>query len=149
VNEGTDNVVRIEPQSGSIAMFPVGDGPYTYSDFTGYSLMLQFAPGVYRHTFQPCPPGQRASWQQVILDKDEPPGTKVEVSVRTGDDLATLQAAPWFGPWGLNPAPLQMPPGPVPDGVYLEVELELSTNGDATPRVRSMTIAYFCAGIPE
>jgi streptogramin lyase len=149
VNQGTDNVVRIEPQSGSIAMFPVGSGPYTYSDFTGYSLMLQFAPGIYRHVFQPCPAGQRASWQQVILDKDEPPGTKVQVSARTGDDLAALQAAPWFGQWGTNPALLQLAPGPVPDGVYLEVELELSTNGDATPRVRSMSIAYYCAGIPE
>jgi streptogramin lyase len=149
VNQNTNNVVRIEPQSGTTAMFPVGDGPYTYSDFTGHSLMLQFAPGVYRHVFQPCPAGQRASWQQVILEKDEPAGTKVEVSVRTGDTLADLQAAPWYGTWGLNPAQLTMPPGPVPDGTYLEVELELSTNGDATPRVFNMQIAYFCAGVPD
>jgi len=149
VNGGTDNVVRINPETGSMALFPVGKGPYTYSDFTGHSLMLQFAPGVYRHVFQPCPSGAKASWQMVILDKDEPPGTQVSVSVRTGDTLSQLQSASWYGPWETNPARLTMPPGPVPDGVYLEVELELSTNGDATPRVKAMTIAYLCVTTPE
>jgi streptogramin lyase len=146
VNQGTNNVVRITPSSGATAMFPVGEGPYTYSDFTGHSLRLQFGPGQYRQIFNPCPEGQQATWEEIDLVKEEPPGTSVEVSVRVADDLATLQTAQWLGPWVANPALLQGPPGPVPPSRYLEIELMLDTSGDGTPRVLSMAIRYYCTG---
>ena len=146
VSRRTNNVVRLNPTTGAADLFPVGLSPYTYSDFTGHSLLLQFAPGSYRHVFNPCPGDQVATWVAVTLEKEEPPGTSVEVNVRTADDLAVLQTAPWVGPWAANPAVLALPPGPVAPSRYLEVELDLATTGDATPRVLSISVSYTCSG---
>ena len=44
VNRQTDNASRINPETGVMEVFPVGYGPYTYSDFTGFSLRTFTAP---------------------------------------------------------------------------------------------------------
>lgn len=38
VSEGGNSAIRIDPDDYSIESFPVGIGPYTYSDMTGYQL---------------------------------------------------------------------------------------------------------------
>lgn len=57
VNQGTDTAARIEPQRGGIVgAYPVGRGPYTYSDMTGYALNTFVATrGMYTVAFQAVP----------------------------------------------------------------------------------------------
>jgi streptogramin lyase len=38
VSEGDDAALRVDPETGGVERFPVGDGPYTYSDMTGFQL---------------------------------------------------------------------------------------------------------------
>lgn len=143
VNKATNSASRIDPVTGVIDEFPTGDGPYTYSDFTGHSLLLQFPRGYYRTTVDACPSAQ---WDEVFLDARIPEGTAIEVRVRTADDPIELNNAEWYGPWTEFPGNLQGPPGPVPHGQYLEVELTLLTLTDelASPSVRSIDFTYTC-----
>ncbi len=57
VNQGTDTAARIEPRRGSIVgAYPVGRGPYTYSDMTGYALNTFVATrGMYTAAFHAEP----------------------------------------------------------------------------------------------
>ncbi len=57
VNQGSDLAVRVEPQRGGIVgSYPVGRGPYTYSDMTGYALNNFVARrGLYRVAFHATP----------------------------------------------------------------------------------------------
>ncbi len=143
VNKATDSTSRIDPVTGVIDEYPTGDGPYTYSDFTGHSLLLQFPRGYYRDVIEACPGAQ---WAELLMDARTPEGTSVEVRVRTGENQTELMAADWIGSWTSFPADLQAPPGPVPDGAMLEVELTLITTGDnlASPAIRSLDFTYTC-----
>ena len=54
VSRATNNAARIDPVTGAIEEFAVGTVPYTYSDFTGHSLLLQFPRGQYRDVVEAC-----------------------------------------------------------------------------------------------
>jgi len=130
--------------------FPTGDLPYTYSDFTGLGLRTVTRPtGDYVVPIQGCADGAQARWVAVVWDATTPPATSVEIWVRSGDDLATLDSQPIYGPWLVSPADLQMPPGPVPDGVYLQLTIRLiSDDREATPIVHSYSVQWACPGEP-
>jgi len=123
-----------------------GTKPYTYSDFTGLSLRLVTRPsGDYAAVLQGCPGGSEAVWSAVVFDATVPLNTKVEVFVQVGNDLATLDQQPYYGPWTASPADLTMAPGPVPNGVYLRVTLRLISEDRATsPIVKSYSVQYTC-----
>jgi hypothetical protein len=125
VNQATSSVVRIDPQSGSKEHFPTGKGPYTYSDFTGYTLRNFTAPqGTYREVFTGCEGSDVAIWKELRWTADEPIGTSVTALVKsamTQDGLVTAQS---YGPFEESPAYLTE----VPPGKFLEVEMILSTD---------------------
>ena len=76
---------------------------------------------------------------------ETPPMTHVEFYVRSASTMAGLAAEAWIGPFTGNPANLQAPPGPVPDGRFLEVEVRLSTDDrGAAPRVFSVDVSNTC-----
>jgi streptogramin lyase len=126
--------------------FPVGLNPYTYSDFTGLGLRTVTRPsGEYVVPIQGCMNGEAAQWLRINWMATEPPGTEVEVYVRAGNDLATLNQAPLFGPWTVSPADLQQPPGPVPDARYLLLIIRLiSQDRESTPIVHSYNVEWSC-----
>ncbi|MBI2893418.1 MAG: hypothetical protein HYY06_07685, partial [Deltaproteobacteria bacterium] len=145
VNQQTNSAARIDPVTGVIDEFPVGRKPYSYSDFTGHSLFLQFPQGVYTGRLEACG-DLGATWLSASWEGEAPEGSAVEVRIRTAATPEGLEDADWIGPFVENPADLQAPPGPVPGGSYLEYELTLrSLDGLATPRVRTFAIAYACA----
>ncbi|MCI0636454.1 MAG: hypothetical protein L0206_21430, partial [Actinobacteria bacterium] len=57
VNEGTDDASEIDADDEElIGRYPVGEGPYTYSDMTGFQLRNITAPsGTYRRIMEVCP----------------------------------------------------------------------------------------------
>jgi hypothetical protein len=75
--------------------FPVGAGPYTYSDFTGFGLRtITRATGDYTILLEACDNAEKADWRQVVFDADVPAQTTVQVYVRPGDDLAARAVQP-------------------------------------------------------
>jgi streptogramin lyase len=158
VNQSSSNASRlyidpvtktpaVNPATGHIVdTFPVGPNPYTYSDFTGFGLRNITRPqGDYKAVLEGCKNGDQAHWLSAIWDATVPPGTAVEIWVRSGDDAATIGAQPQLGPWLSSPGDLQMPPGPVPDGRFLELTIRLISNDRAsTPIVHGYEIEWQC-----
>ncbi len=139
------------PLTGNtVDTFPVGQNPYTYSDFTGLGLRtVTRSQGEYIVPIQGCANGRAAKWVRVTWTQTTPPGTRVEVYARSGDDLLTLDQQPLFGPWTMSPAELQQPPGPVPDGKYLLLILRLiSDDRESTPIVHSYNVQWSCDDAP-
>ena len=143
VSRGTNNAARIDPVTGDIEEFPVGVGPYTYSDFTGHSLLLQFPRGYYRDVVNAC---GGAVWNYLRFDADTPGDTTVQIRVRVADTEEGLNTATWYGPFTTSPVDLQeSPPGPVPNGQYMDIEVTLLNFGDiAYPTLHSLEVSYEC-----
>ncbi len=162
VNQGTSTASRMHidqttldpaphPTTGNqVDVFPTGPSPYTYSDFTGLGLRTVTRPlGDYIVPIEACDTDEQAYWIAVEWDATTPPSTSVEIWVRSGDDLATLNSQPIYGPWTSSPADLQAPPGPVPDGHYLQLNIRLkSEDGESTPIVHSYSVQWACPGEP-
>jgi hypothetical protein len=162
VNQETSNASRLHiddatgepaahPDTGNIVdVFPVGRLPYTYSDFTGLGLRTVTRPsGEYRVPIQGCAGTDKAHWMNIAWGATTPAGTSVEIYVRAGDDLATLNSAPIYGPWLVSPADLQQPPGPVPDSRYILLIIRLiSEDRETTPIVHSYSVDWACPGEP-
>lgn len=163
VNQNTSNASRLHidaatgepaahPATGNVVdVFPVGRYPYTYSDFTGLGLRVVTRPtGEYAVPIQGCMGDDEATWLRVNWDATTPPDTSVEIYVRAGNDLATLNQATLYGPWTTSPADLQAAPqGPVPDTRYLLLIIRLiSQDREATPIVHGYSVEWACPGDP-
>lgn len=155
VNQNTSNASKLaidpgtgEP-AGAVTTHPVGPYPYTYSDFTGLGARIVTNPqGEWTQIIQGCGAGM-ATWLGVDWTSTLPPNTAVEIWVRAGEDLATVNSWPLFGPWTMSPADLQQPPGPVPDATYLQLIIILkSLDGTSSPIVHSYSVSWACGAIP-
>ena len=121
--------------------------PYTYSDFTGFGLRNFTNPQGYYAWVQEghCAPG-KTRFERVEWDAFTPAGTSITLSVRTADDIGTLENAPWIAAWESSPAVLSSPPGPLDPNPtnYIEVLFELTTQNDDSPKLKSFEIIAFC-----
>lgn len=152
VNQVTSNASRvtIDPVTRNptgVAEFPVGNAPYTYSDFTGFGLRTVTRPqGDYSVVYKGCADGTAARWSRIDYGAVTPLNTGIEVWVRAGDDPATIDQQPAFGPWvPPSPADLQAPPGPVPDSKYLQVIFRLkSLDRNSTPILQWYQLEWTC-----
>jgi len=143
VNQGSDTTCRVTPGSGEVRCFPTGKGPYTYSDFTGFALQNITAPmGRYRKIFQGCPGGE-THWTQLGYDAQIPDGTQIEVYVKAGGDLATLQNARRVGPFSSSPVDLSSNPNIQGEILWVEVVLSTQKQG-VTPVLKSLSVQRTC-----
>lgn len=152
IGAGGNRGARISPDRTSwVETQAVLSGPYTYSDFIGYGLNV-FANPRGHYSFvtdagDACVSTQR--WDTITWDAVIPAGTTVELWVRVADTTAGLATATWFGPWRSAARPatanVQMAPGPVPSGRYLELDIRMeTTDRRLTPRVYSASASGFC-----
>jgi hypothetical protein len=123
--------------------------PYTYSDFTGFGLRNFTNPHGFWSTVQTgCANGLagKTKWLRVEWDGDTPPGTSIQLKVRSADDLASLGAGMFSAPYTVSPADLMAAPALMPDpSGYLEIEFDLSTmSKDTTPVLKGYRIIYEC-----
>lgn len=144
INNSTGNATRLDPSTGQTQHFPVGVGPYTYSDFSGFTLRNFTAPqGTFRRLFRGCPQKDFAMWRDITWEADTPPGTSVFVRVKTGMTLDDLVTAPYLGPWDESPADLAA--SGVPNGRFLEVEVTLTTDTPGiTPTLWDLDVTWTC-----
>ncbi len=139
---------RLDPaiadgQDGHWIEWPVGRGPYTYSDFIGFGLNTFADPkGFYRFIVEGCL-GQNTNWRGVQIDAETPKGTSVKIRVRSAGTKDALAAAEWHGPFD-PPAALT----DVPSGAILEVEVVLATDDQSVaPRVFGVEIIKECENV--
>lgn len=146
VNQESSTATRVDPVTGAARDFPTGTDPYTYSDFTGFALRTFTAPnGFIRQVAAGCAVGP-TEWEILSWDATTPPGTRVEIRVRTANSVVELGGATWVGPFTTQPAELTLPPGPVGDEAFMELEISLFSDGDMAiaPAIRSATVQYNC-----
>ncbi|MBX3273265.1 MAG: hypothetical protein KF729_23585 [Sandaracinaceae bacterium] len=145
INQDSSSATRVDPSTGAARDFPVGNNPYTYSDFTGFALRTFTAPNGYlRAVVAGCAIGP-TEWERLAWRATVPRGSRVEVRVRSADALADLATATWIGPFTSRPTELALPPGPVPGGRHLELEVTLISDDEtSTPRINDVTVQFHC-----
>ena len=146
IAKGSNRAYRLDRETGDITSFPVGETPYTYSDFTGYGLNgLLGASGQHRVVIEGC---RNTVWTGLTLDASIPDDASVRLSVRTADTREDLERAELIGPFDPPSPSLSLPPGPVPAGRFLEVSIRMSsTTPGVVPRIFSLTAQGRCDGV--
>ncbi|MEC9072256.1 MAG: hypothetical protein VX938_07760, partial [Myxococcota bacterium] len=121
VNQGGNSTHKIDTGTNTIVgTYPVGSGPYTYSDMTGYAFhTITSLTAVYRHVFEGWSYGQ-TTWDSVEVFAELPGDTHANVQYRVGDSPTALKDAEWSEPIGPFP-PMAFPLGLNVTGKYLEV----------------------------
>ncbi len=145
VNQGWNGACRLNTTSGEKACFPVGSGPYTYSDFTGFALRNITSPsGTFRQVFAGCVVGQ-TRWKQVLWDAVVLDGTSLSIFVHAADSRDGLLAAPRHGPFIASPADLFTTAELT--GAFLMVEVVMATEVDGlSPILKSLGTQFICEG---
>jgi len=112
-NRMANTAVRFDPDDLSLTTVPIGERPYTYSDYTGFVFRNVTNPtGHYGTTLTGCG-GAKTTWVRVEWDATVPEGASLTLVARAGEDEAALPSQPVFGPWTESPAVLEDPPGPL------------------------------------
>jgi hypothetical protein len=150
VNEYSNDASKIDADDErEIGRYPVGTGPYTYSDMTGFQLRNITAPsGRYLRVMEVCPE-QATNWVSITLDYECPPGTSIGVRARSANTPEDLAAAPWtdFGAVGTGGiAGDEIDIDDLATARYIELELELRRSDEAAgaPILKGFSIAGEC-----
>jgi len=127
---------RFSPDGTLLTELPTGRNPYSYSDMTGFQLRNFTAPrGIWTRTFE-CG-YDICTFDELVWESIEPPGTIVTGRGRSSMDGETWSE--WTEASTSSPADLRG----LPDGRYLEVELQLSTSEDeVTPLVTDVEVFW-------
>jgi hypothetical protein len=130
VDQNTSTATKIDTKTNTIVgHYPVGSGPYTYSDMTGYAFnTITSVQGVHRKVFEGWE-GFDTVWDSVAVDATLPgDGTTshIVIGYRVGGTVDELKNAEWFSP------DLIFPPATFPhpvdlQGRYFEVKIHLIT----------------------
>ncbi|MBI5510594.1 MAG: hypothetical protein HY903_17695 [Deltaproteobacteria bacterium] len=149
VNQDSDNVCKYDPNGGgTVVSIPIGQSPYTYSDFTG-NIFRTFTArkGTYKEVYA-CDLGW-VSWARVEWSGETPGASSIEVRVKNSATAAGLGGAPALGPATQPPAttfdllPLNL------DAAFLQVEfLLLSDAAGNAPTLRGYEVARMCTSPP-
>ena len=112
-----------------VGHYPVGSGPYTYSDMTGYAFnTITSVQGVHRKVFEGWE-GHATSWDSVSVEADLPgDGTTSHILIgyRVGDSVDALKQGEWIEPELMFP-PATFPHPVALQGRYFEVKVHLVT----------------------
>ncbi|WP_236517938.1 hypothetical protein [Sandaracinus amylolyticus] len=150
VCQGTNSAARFDPMTNTWIEHGVGRSPYTYSDFIGFGLNVFAEPrGRYRFRQTGCEAGEFGSqrWLGARVNAEIPASTEVTLWVRVGNTPEEVEAATFIGPFPAPIANFASPPGPIPQGRIIEVEIRLVTmDRRVAPRVMSIELAGECTG---
>lgn len=156
VNQDSDDVSRLEPATGDVERFEVGDMPTAYTDFIGAQRRRAAPTGTWSTTIEACPDrgeGTELRWGNLVWDAVAPGESRIELVVRTAQTEAGLATA--------FPVPAAMIPGvssPVDLGElldragvfaswFLEVTAVLEGRGH-TPALESVEVSWRCVDEP-
>ena len=146
VSQGSSVAVRIDPDTYEQKPMQVGDGPYTYSDMTGFQLRNTSPPlGRFRHVVQGC--DKETSFAELAWQATTPPGTLIAIKARVGADAKSLAATPWtqLAKIPASASPLKLADKLPQRGALLELDLTLHSASDTvTPTLHSLSLTMSC-----
>ena len=155
VNQQSGSVHKINGNSlAVVGNYPVGKGPYTYSDMTGSAFFDAVPPGWYRHRFEASQLGgvtglaamNNAVWGTLSIDYVAPPGAYIKFRVRAGSTEAELEASLWtplVGPFPDQTFPVDLTSIIEKTGRFMELEIWLWPSEDgAKPLLKGFDIKY-------
>lgn len=138
----TSVATKIDPTTYGMTTVGTGNGPYTYSDMTGYQLRNASRAGIFRHTFAGCSQAM-TTWTTLSFTVDTPMGSKVAIRYRGAPTVAELSSAPWQIVTEKSPVKISLPP--TPPANFLQVEVSMtSIDTRNTPVLSSLSAAYTC-----
>ncbi|MCO4761558.1 MAG: hypothetical protein KC502_08650 [Myxococcales bacterium] len=153
VNLSKSTVSKVSPTLMKVVgEYPVGKGPYTYSDMTGYTLNNFTAPkGHYTHVFgfgtwsgQVSEAKTTTVWSQIHAEVETPKGAYVKVRYRAADSIKLLEKALWskeLGPFPVLTFPIDLTKKGQVKARYLQVELFLqaASKTKLSPKIKSLS----------
>jgi len=146
-NRMANTAVRFDPADSSLVTVPIGDRPYTYSDYTGFVFRNVTNPtGSYSPTLAGCT--GETTWLRVLWDATVPAGASLTLRVQSGNDLATIAAQPYFGPWDVSPAEMDAaaPVTPNPSS-FLRLTFDFAASPDGeSPVLHGFETLWECEG---
>ncbi|MDI7266762.1 MAG: hypothetical protein QME96_02060 [Myxococcota bacterium] len=135
VNQTSNSATRLRPSARAVDHFPVGAGPYTYSDFTGYHRRTMVPRGVWTRDFERCAEGIGDRWGSLSWDSDVPPGASITFLGASAATPGRLASAPVVT---IARAPPAVPP--------VEIEAAFAAAGVETHRLLRLTIVLEAGG---
>lgn len=139
---GMGQAIKIDPTTYAPTAVAVGQGPYTYSDMTGYQLRNASRAGIFRHVFKGCAPSV-TNWSNLTWKADVPNGTMMSMRYRAAATQADLSSAMWQSVTGVSPHLLALPAMPVAN--FLQVEISMTAvDVRLTPTLLELAAAYNC-----
>jgi hypothetical protein len=149
ISQSGNLATRVDPER----IFPnanvsVGQSPYTYSDFSGFSLR-QFArpQGSYRLVLMGCDKMPTA-WESLGADTVTPPGTRITFSLRIGaTEEEAVNGGTRLGPWSVTHETTELPADmfDAPTDSYMAIEVRMTSNDpEVTPLLRGIDVYFDC-----
>jgi hypothetical protein len=148
INQAESKGFKIDPKTYATNEVSSGNGPYTYSDMTGFQLRNAADPfGKYLHLFKGC--GKTAKWTKLDYKASAPAGTKITIRARAGATPEETKAKPWTivatVPGDVPPIDIGAKLGDAGKGEYLQVEFRLETiSASTTPVLSSINVISNC-----
>lgn len=132
VNQSTNNTTKLSTDGTIIGYYPVGRGPYTYSDMTGFNLKNITSPeGVWSAVYDAGVDNYQ--WERIAWHSQVPDGTGLTVSARTVNQLADLDQAAY----------IQVNNGqPIENltGRFIQVEVKFTSTNQLSPVLEDINI---------
>jgi hypothetical protein len=154
INQSSNTASRLDPSTEEVQQFPVGMGPYTYSDFTGFQRARVFSNGEWSTDFEACPDrreGTEVEWQRLVWEANAPGSTTIELYGQTANTEATLAGAERVliatVPGSTSPADIEdaFDRAGVTMGWFLRITAVLrSSGGSQSPVFESVEVSWEC-----
>jgi DNA-binding beta-propeller fold protein YncE len=152
VNQSSNSASRLTVATGTLESFPVGLGPYCYSDFTGYQRRTVVPRGVWTRDYERCVASPDDRWGRITWDADVPAGATLTIVAASAATMAGLETAAAVTvarvPTATSPADVHaafVAAGLGTDRfLRVTIVLEPSTDGDV-PVLRSVRIDWRCS----
>jgi DNA-binding beta-propeller fold protein YncE len=94
VAQGSNSIARYNPSTSAMESFPVGQTPYTYSDFLGFQRWLMMPNGLWIGTFERCDQREGDKWLNITWDTETPDDSKITIKARSADTMGGILSAP-------------------------------------------------------
>lgn len=157
VNQGSDTASRLDPSTEEVDLFPVGQGPYTYSDFTGFQRARVHSQGQWSAIIEACVDRSEQTeldWGDLVWEAATPGATTIELLVQTAATEAGLADAEVLS---IATAPTASPPVSIADalaaagvigGWFLRLTAVLHSTGARSPALETVEVSWECGEGP-
>ncbi len=158
INHGSNDAARFDASSETFDSFPVGVGPYTYSDFLGFQRWLMIPRGVWVSQFERCDDSDHDRWLEIVWDTETPGDSHITIVGRSATTPGGILSAPEvviaeIGPIDADVGGKDLESVFAGDGVALERFLEITVYMEpgmlhvVSPVFRSLQVFSYCTSL--